>query len=126
MFDFLDNDWFIIALEIVFLLFIAYDWKKYQETKKKEYITNIVLAVVFAVWTLLPFYNSYMTWTDSDKQKVVSECLKENNETLCECLSDTTFKEYTFENYKEIDKESEEFKEFIKDSKEECLDDSWF
>lgn len=126
MFDFLDNDWFVIALEIVFLLFIAYDWKKYQETKKKEYITNIVLAIVFAVWTLLPFYNSYMTWTDKDKKSFITTCQKENNETLCSCLSNTLFKEYAFEEYKKMDKEGEEFKEFIKETKEECLDDSWF
>ena len=44
MFDFLDSDWFIITLEIVFVILIAYDIKKYIETKKKEYITNIVLS----------------------------------------------------------------------------------
>ncbi len=126
MFDFMNEDWFVIALEIVFLLFIAYDWKKYQETKKREYITNIMLAIVFAIWTLLPFYNSYITWTDADKKMLINTCLKENNETLCSCLSDTTFKEYAFSDYKNLDKESEEFKEFIKDTKEECLDDSWF
>ena len=46
MFDFLDSDWFIISLEIVCLILIAYDIKKYIETKKKEYITNIVLTSI--------------------------------------------------------------------------------
>ena len=126
MFDFMDEDWFIIGLEIVFLLFIAYDLKKYRETKKKEYVTNIILAVVFAIWTLLPFYNLYITWTDKSKQELISECLQENNETLCACLSKNIFKEYTFYDYKGLDKESNDFKDFIKETKEECLDDSWF
>lgn len=36
MFDFLDSDWFNIGLEIVFLLLISYDVKKYIETKKES------------------------------------------------------------------------------------------
>jgi len=126
LFDFLDEYWFIIALEVVFLVLIVYDIKKYIETKKKEYITNIVLTVGFAVWTLLPFYNSYVTWADEDKQIVKKECMKDKNETLGNCLSDVLFKEYSFEDYKKLDKESDDFKEFLKDTKEECLDDSWF
>jgi hypothetical protein len=126
VFDFLDSDWFVISLEIVFLLFIAYDVKKYFETKKKEYITNIVLTLGFFIWALIPFYNSYMTWSEDKKQELISECKKENNETLCQCLDDKIFKEYSFEDFKSVDKNSSEFNEFIKETKEECLDDSWF
>ncbi|MDD3854244.1 MAG: hypothetical protein WC279_00080 [Sulfurimonas sp.] len=126
MFDFLDSDWFIISLEIVFLLFIAYDAKKYFETKKKEYITNIVLTLGFFIWALIPFYNSYMTWSEDKKQELISECKKENNETLCQCLDEKIFKEYSFEDFKSLDKNSSDFNEFIKETKEECLDDSWF
>ncbi len=126
MFDFLDSDWFVISLEIVFLLFIAYDAKKYFETKKKEYITNIVLTLVFFIWALIPFYNSYMTWSEDKKQDLISECKKENNETLCQCLDEKIFKEYSFEDFKNLDKNGSDFNEFIKETKEECLDDSWF
>ncbi|MCK4974111.1 MAG: hypothetical protein KAR81_02580 [Sulfurimonas sp.] len=126
MLDFLDEDWFIISLEIVFVILIVYDIKKYIETKKKEYITNIVLTFGFAIWTLLPFYNSYVTWADEAKQEFTSICEKENNETLCSCLSDNTFKEYNFVEFTALDKSSTDYKEFIKESKEECLDDSWF
>lgn len=126
MFDFLDSDWFVISLEIVFLLFIAYDAKKYFETKKKEYITNIVLTLGFFIWALIPFYNSYMTWSEDKKQELISECKKENNETLCQCLDEKIFKEYSFADFKSLDKNSSDFNEFIKDTKEECLDDSWF
>ena len=126
MFDFLDSDWFVISLEIVFLLFIAYDAKKYFETKKKEYITNIVLTLGFFIWALIPFYNSYMTWSEDKKQELISECKKENNETLCQCLDEKIFKEYSFEDFTSLDKNSSDFNEFIKETKEECLDDSWF
>jgi hypothetical protein len=126
VFDFLDSDWFVISLEIVFLLFIAYDAKKYFETKKKEYITNIVLTLGFFIWALIPFYNSYMTWSEDKKQELISECKKENNETLCQCLDEKIFKEYSFDDFKSLDKNSSDFNEFIKDTKEECLDDSWF
>jgi hypothetical protein len=126
VFDFLDSDWFVISLEIVFLLFIIYDAKKYFETKKKEYITNIVLTLGFFIWALIPFYNSYMTWSQDQKQDLISECKKENNETLCQCLDEKIFKEYSFEDFKSLDKNSSDFNEFVKETKEECLDDSWF
>jgi len=126
MLDFLDEDWFIIGLEIVFLILIVYDIKKYIETKKREYITNTVLTVGFAIWTLLPFYNSYFGWSDKKKQEIILTCQKENNETLCSCLSETTFKEYNFEEFNALNKQGNDYKEFIKDTKEECLDDSWF
>lgn len=124
MFDFLDEDWFIIGLEVVFLVLIAYDVKKYIETKKKEYITNAVLTIGFAIWTLLPFYNSYFGWNETQKQELILTCQKENNETLCKCLSESSFKEFGFDKYNKLDKDA--LGEFIKDTKEECLDDSWF
>ncbi len=122
----MDEDWFIIGLEIVFILFIAYDFKKYKETKKKEYITNIALTLAFAVWTLLPFYNSYYGWSDTQKEAYVATCNKENNETLCKCLSQTIFKASFHDEFTSMDTNSTDFKEFMKESKEDCLDDSWF
>lgn len=126
MFDFMDEDWFIIGLEIVFLLFIAYDYKQYKKTKKKEYITNIVLAVVFAIWTLVPFYNSYYGWSDSQKLEQKKVCNKENNESTCKCLNKTIFKAYFHDEFNAMDKNSKEYEEFIKEAKEDCTDDSWF
>jgi len=126
MFDFLDSDWFIITLEIVFVILIAYDVKKYVKTKKKEYITNIVLTAGFAIWTLYPFYISYFGWEESQKTELLSHC-SENNETkLCKCLDEATFKNYTYEEYIVLDKNSTDYTEFVKDAKEECLDDGWF
>jgi len=125
MFNFLDSDWFIIILEVVFLLLIIYEIKKYRETKKKEYIFNIVLTLGFAIWTLSPMYTSYFGWEDKQKQEFISVCNEDNNKTLCACLSDTTFKEYKYDEYIKI-KDSSEYIEFIKETTEECLDDSWF
>jgi hypothetical protein len=126
LFDFLDSDWFNITLEIVFLILISYDVKKYVETKKKEYITNIVLTIGFAIWTLYPYYKSYFGWNENQKQEMISTCDSEKNQTLCKCLDDKIFKEYVYEDYKYLDKNSTDFKEFLKESKEDCLDDSWF
>lgn len=124
--NFFSSDWFIIGLEIVFLILIIYDTKRYIETKKREYIVNIVLTLAFAIWTLIPFYNSYIKWNETQKQEYTIQCNTENNESLCECLSKSTFKEYGFEEHKNIDKKSEDYKEFFNDTKEECFDDSWF
>lgn len=126
MFDFLDSDWFIIGLEIAFLIFIAYDIKKYVQTKKNEYIINVVFTFVFFIWAAIPFYNKYITWGEDKKTMFVQECVKENNETVCGCLSDAVFKEYSLNAYNHTDKNSTEHKKFLKDSKEECLDDGWF
>lgn len=123
MFDFLSSDWFVITLEIIFLVLIVFDVKKYMQTQKKEYITNIVLTIGFFIWTAIPFYNSYITWTELDKAHYRATCHEENNETLCACISDAVFKEYRFN---ALDTNSSEYKTFIKEAKEECLDDSWF
>ena len=127
MFDFLDSDWFNITLEIVFLILISYDVKKYFETRKREYIVNIVLTIGFAIWALYPYYNSYVGWEEEQKSEMLSHCSGDENSTkLCKCLDDATFKEYTYDEYKALDKNSSDYKEFLQDAKEECLDDSWF
>ena len=127
MFDFLDSDWFNIGLEVVFLILISWDVKKYFETRKREYIVNIVLTIGFAIWALYPYYNSYVGWEDSQKKDMLSHCSGDENSTkLCQCLDDATFKEYTYEEYKVLDKNGSDYKEFVKDAREDCLDDSWF
>jgi len=126
MFDFLDSDWFNIGLEIVFLILISYDVKKYIETRKREYIVNIVLTIGFAIWVLYPYYKSYFGWEESQKSALISTCADSNNTELCKCVDDALFKGYTYEEYKLLDKNSTEYKEFVEDAKEECLDDSWF
>ena len=126
MFDFLDSDWFIITLEIVFMILIAYDIKKYIETKKKEYITNIVLTLGFAIWTLYPMYNSYFGWSESQKEEMLLVCKDSNNIELCKCVDNSIFKEFVYDEYKLINKNSDDYKEFLKNTEEDCLDDSWF
>jgi len=126
MFDFLDSDWFNIGLEIVFLILISYDVKKYIETKKKEYITNIVLTVGFAIWVLYPYYKSYFGWQDAQKTELISTCIDTNETKLCKCVDEAIFKEYTYDEYKVLDKNSSEYEEFVSETKEDCLDDGWF
>jgi len=127
LFDFLSSDWFNIGLEIIFILLISYDVKKYFETRKREYIINIVLTIAFAIWALYPYYNSYIGWQEHQKKEMLSHCKGDENSTkLCQCLDDATFKEYTYDEYIKLDKNGSDYKEFLKDAKEECLDDSWF
>lgn len=126
MFDFLDSDWFNIGLEIIFLILISYDIKKYFETKKKEYITNVVLTIGFGVWALYPYYNSYVGWDEEQKKDLISTCRDTNDTKLCKCVDDKIFKEYVYEDYKTLDKNASEFKEFVEESKKDCSDDSWF
>ncbi|MBL4730906.1 MAG: hypothetical protein JKY28_06055 [Sulfurimonas sp.] len=113
MFDFLDNDWFIISLEIVFLILIIYDIRQYRKTKKREYITNIVLTLGFALWVLYPMYTSYFGWQDKQKSEMILQCNENNNTELCKCVKDSIFKEYTFSEYKTIDKNSTTYIEFL-------------
>jgi hypothetical protein len=121
MFDFLDADWFNITLEVVFLLFIAYDAKRYFETRKREYVFNIVLTIGFFIYTAIPFYNKYVTWSDADKAVLLNTCIsEENNTTLCECLDDKIVKEYRYESYSALSKEDKDYAEFLDDSRKEC------
>ena len=126
MFDFMDSDWFVIGLEVLFLVLISYDVKQYIKTKKREYIINIVVTIGFAIWVLLPFYTSYFGWEDQQKMEMLKECNDSNNTELCNCVDESIFKEYTNAEFAAIDKNSTEFKEYVKETKEECLDDSWF
>jgi len=126
VFDFLSSDWFNIILEIVFVILISYDIKKYLETKKREYIVNIVLTIGFAIWTLYPYYNSYVGWEDKQKEEMLSSCVDTNDTKLCKCLDDSIFKGFMYDEYIQIDKNSSEYIDFLKEAKEDCLDDSWF
>lgn len=126
MFDFLDSDWFNIGLEIVFLIFIAYDAKKYFETKKKEYIVNIVLTIGFAIWVLYPYYTSYYGWEDKQKVEMISTCDAKEDKKLCKCVDEAIFKGFTYDEYIAVDKNSTDYVEFLDDAKEECQDEGWF
>jgi len=127
MFDFLESDWFIIGMEIVFLLLMVYDIKNYLQTKKKEYLVNIVLTIGFALWTLEPYYKSYFEWTAAQKEQFIqTRCAESNDTKLCHCITKDIYQEYGYDEYNKIDKASSEFKEFLAESKEDCLDDSWF
>lgn len=123
MFDFLDSDWFIIGLEIVFIVLISYDIYKYVKTKKKQYIVNVVLTFAFAVWTLYPFYTKYYEWNDEDRDGMMQECLQNGNERYCGCLENMIFKEYDELKYKQLEKEEDpSFLEFMNEAKKECLE----
>ena len=126
MFDFLKSDWFNISLQIFFVLLILFDIRKYRQTKKREYLLNIILTIGFAVWALWPYYNSYVEWNEEEKKSLLSTCQNEKNVTLCKCMDDAVFKNYTYAEYRQLDKNGTDFKEFLKDAKEECEDDSWF
>ena len=124
MFDFMDEDWFIITLEIVFLILVIYDIRGYINTKKREYLTNIVLTIGFAIWTLYPMYISYFKWNDTQKQEMLETCDKDRNTTLCNCVDKSIFKEYGYDELQTVDKT--ELQEFKKEAREDCLDDGWF
>ncbi len=124
MFDFLDNDYFNIILQIVFLLFIAYDTKKYFQTRQKQYLINIALTLGFFIWAIVPFYNKYMTWDNTHKSELKIWCEKDNNISMCKCLDDKVFKEYSYESYKAYkSKTDSDLKEFLSEVKKECLED---
>ena len=128
MFAFYESDWFTITLEILFLLFIVYDTKRYFETRKREYLLNIVLAIGFFFWALVPFYNKYYSWQDEGKASLVLACVEEYNQTYCDCLDDKIFKEYSLEDFTVLDKERDsDYLEFIDETDKECRGEgSWF
>lgn len=120
MFDFLDNDIFVMVLNVVFLVFIIYDFRKYQQTKQKMFLVNIAITIGFAIWVMIPFYNKYITWQDKDIQTLTQNC--EDNKSLCDCLTDSTIKNYDYESYVLEDKNSSHYREFFKENLQECQD----
>jgi len=128
MFTFYESDWFTIVLEILFLLFIVYDTRRYLKTRKREYLLNIVLAVVFFFWALVPFYNKYYSWKEGDKERVLATCVREYNQSYCTCLEDKIFKEYDFESFKVLDKQDDEdYQAFLDEVDKECRgEEGWF
>jgi len=122
----MDSDWFIIGLEVVFILLISYDVKKYLATKKREYIVNIVLTIGFAIWTLYPFYTSYFEWDEKQKEDLLVHCSDVKDTKLCTCIDNAVFKTYKHSEYVSIDKNASEFQEFLQETKEDCNDSGWF
>lgn len=122
MFEFFESDVFTIGLEIALLLFVAYDLKKYLATKKREYMVNIVLALGFFIYTAIPFYNKYVTWSEADRIALQTVCEKEHTKAVCKCLSDATEKKYSFAAYEKAF-ESEELKTFTDETLQECTED---
>ncbi len=119
MFDFFQSDTFTIILEIAFLIFIGYDLRKYMLTKRREFLVNIALAVGFFIWAAIPFYNKYYTWNSAERSALTTLCAQEYDKTLCECLTDTLTKEYTFGAY-EAAFETPELKAFTERARGEC------
>jgi len=125
---FYESDWFAIALEILFLLFIAYDAKRYYQTRKREYLFNIVLAPLFFFWALVPFYNKYITWQESDRIAFTAACQNDHNASYCQCLEDSIVKEYDFGTYSALEKENDsDLIAFLDEADTECRsEESWF
>ena len=92
----------------------------------EESITNIVLTAGFAIWTLMPMYTKYFGWEDSQKQEMLVVCNDSNDTKLCTCVDDTIFKAFTYEEYTSKAKNEKEYEEFLKETREDCLDDGWF
>jgi len=126
LFDFLDSDWFNILLQVGFVIALVYDVKKYKETQEFKYVFNIFTTIGFAIWILYPYYTSYTGWQEEQKTEMISHCSDTNNTKLCKCIDEATFKSYTHDEYMALDKKSSEYAEWLADTKEECLDESWF
>ena len=122
MFDFLDEDWFIIGLEIVFLVFIAYDIRNYMRTKKREFLLNIALAIGFALWILVPYYTKYFNWEPQDREVLYQNCLDHNSsKKLCKCMTNAYELEYSYEDFVK-EQNSSDFITFTKETKADCID----
>ena len=119
MFDFLENDIFVIVLNIAFLIFIIYDYKKYKATKQKMLLLNIAMTIGFAIWVMIPFYNKYFTWSDENITKITVAC-SDSNKTLYNCMVDSTIKAYSYEDYSCEDKNSSDYKAFVTEALETC------
>ena len=121
MFDFLDEDWFNITLQILFLLFIVYDLRRYLQTKKREYIINIALTIIFFIWAAVPFYTKYLSWSDKQRALLDTACGMSMHDTICRCINDKIEKEYPYEEYKDLELTgSQELRNFVKDAAKEC------
>ena len=119
--QFYESDLFTITLEIIFLIFIIYDIRRYMITRKKEYITNIVLTLGFAVWAFIPFYNKYFTWEESDRAQLIETCMKEHDSSYCECIDDKIFKEYDQADFNSLDQANDkDYLTFIAEMEDEC------
>lgn len=57
---------------------------------------------------------------------MISTCDAKEDEKLCKCLDESIFKGFTYDEYKVLDKNSTDYKEFMDDAKEECQDEGWF
>jgi len=120
MFDFLENDIFVIVLNIAFLLFIIYDYRKYRVTKQKKFLFNIIMTIGFAIWVMIPFYNKYITWSDKDIVQLTQSC--EHNSSVCECLVNGVITSYSFDTYATIDINRSGFKSFTVEDSELCFE----
>lgn len=120
MFDFLENDIFVIVLNIAFLIFIIYDYKKYTATKQKKFLLNIAMTIGFAIWTMIPFYNKYITWQDKDITQLTQTC--EHNHSVCECLVNGVITSYSFDAYCQIDINRSGFRDFELEDSQSCFD----
>jgi hypothetical protein len=121
MFDFLDNDIFVITINIFFLIFIIYDYKKYRATKQKMLLLNIAVTIGFAIWVMIPFYNKYLTWSDTDIAQLTQSC--EHNRSICECLVNEVITSYSFESYCLIDANRSGFQSFDLEDPKLCFKD---
>ena len=99
-----------------------------MQTRKKEYIFNIVTTIGFAIWMLYPYYTSYTGWLDKEKSEMLSSCEAKTKgaKKLCVCVDNAIFQHYTHAEYITLDKNSTDFIDFLKETKEDCEDDSWF
>ncbi len=123
MFDFLESDLAIFLLNIFFLIFIYFDYKKYKQSGQKLYVLNILLTIGFAVWILWPLYTKYITWSEKERLELFKSCHSVSDKTLCECINEHTVKNYSYAQYRLLDKKSAPFQSFLKETKEECLED---
>lgn len=120
MFDFLESDIFVFTFNCIAFFFIIYDIKQYKKAKERKYLLNIVLTIGFTIWIMIPFYSKYITWDTHTIASLDTSC--DYNASLCHCLTEGIIKSYTYETYLD-EKNSSDFKAFLEEGKEECLED---